>query len=311
MNSPSTLLLNNHIYSIKDKQLRENYDIQMKKLEGQVSDGREINNTVTDGKRVVAEAITTKNVITEPDATFETMANNVLAIQSQLGYTPPANSATGTKPYKNFICEYPYRSYLAPRDAGFFMSPIVMKVGYKIPEGVNLKLSIISRVLRINENWNGVPVIACGGEHAEDFVIQFVSNTQIAYHTNRSTDPPYYTSDTRLINIQDIGSWHELVLEFKYTRDVNNIISTSINIANVVDDKIGEFIQIQSDSNLQGFLWAFEYTGNSLLYLSSQYTEYGVEPSMVNCNDMAFVVNDKIHTGNTSLYEFPDDFVIA
>lgn len=313
MNSPSTLLINNHIYEIADKQLREEYDAKRKKFDGQVSEGREINDTVTEGKRVVAEAITSKNVITEPDATFETMANNVLAIQSQLGYTPPANALTSTKPYKNFICEYPYRSYLVAREANFYMNLIAMPVNYVIPSNIEVSVSIISRVKRLNTSWDGVYIVGSyAGNHDERFVMQLVSNTQLAYHSTRKpVGESYYDEDTRLVSFPSIETWNELVMEFKYHKDINGIINTSINIANVVDDNIQEFIKILSDNNLADLLWAFSESGNRLLFLSSQYTEYEVAPSAVNCNDMAFVVNGKIYAGNTSLYEFPDDFNIG
>lgn len=309
----STLLINNHIYSVKDKKLTDDYNVQRNKFDAQVAESRAINSEVTEGKRLIADSITSKNVITAPDATFETMANNVLAIKSQLGYTPPASSYTNTKPYKNFICEYPYRRYTAVREAGFIMNLIQMPVNYQIPSNIASKVSVISRVKRLNENWSGVYIVGASSDnHSSKFVIQLVSDTQIAYHSMRlPSGTQYYSQDTRLITIPSISSWGELVLEFKFNRDINGVINTSINIAQVVNDKIQEFIEVQSDSNLSDFLWAFSDDRNSLLYLSSQYTEYEVAPSAVNCNDMAFVVNDKVYSGNTSLYEFPEDFTIS
>lgn len=308
----STYLINNHIYSVKDKKLTEDYNAKKQHFDSQVAEARIINQKVTEGKRQIAEAITSKNVITAPDATFETMANNVLAIKSQLGYTPPALSGTNNKPYKNFICEYPYRKYTAVRAKGYYMNLINMPVNYQVPSNISSSLSIISRVKRLNENWNGVYVVGTKSDnYSENFVIQFVSNTQLSYNSSRKPQgSSSYTTDKRLITIQDISSWEELVLEFKYSIDVNGIINTSINIAKVVDDKIQEFIEVQSDSNLTGFLWVFSESRNSLLFLSSEYTKYEVAPSAVNCKDMAFVVNNKIYAGNTSLYEFPDDFTI-
>lgn len=308
----STYLINNHIYSIKDKKLTEDYNSDKQHFDNQVAEARDINQTVTEGKRLVAEAITSKNVITEPDATFEIMANNVLAIKSQLGYTTPANSATDTKPYKNFICEYPYRTYKAVREAGSYNNIINMQVNYQIPSNISSTLSIISRVKRLNANWNGVYIVGTkSGNYSSKFVIQLVSDTQLAYHSaRRPQNEQYYDEDTRLITIPSISSWEELVLEFKYNKDINGVINTSINIAQVVDDKIQSFIEIQSDNNLTDFLWSFSESSNILLFLSSQYTEYEVAPSAVNCKDMAFVVNNKIYAGNTSLYEFPVDFTI-
>lgn len=310
----STLLMNNHIYAVKDAKLTDDYNVQKRKFDAQVAEARGINSEVTEGKRLVAEAITSKNVITEPDDTFETMANNVLAIKSQLGYTPPAQAGTGTKPYTNFICEYPYRKYIAVREAGSYHNMINMPVNYQIPANIASTLSVISRVKRLNDNWTGVYIVGTKADsNSEDFVIQLISDTQLAYHSNRKVSgSSYYTDDTRLITIPSIASWEELVLEFKYSKDVNGVINTSINIAQVVDDKIQEFIEVQSDSNLIAFLWVFSSKEtNNLLYLSSEYTEYEVAPSAVNCKDMAFVVNDKIYAGNTSLYEFPEDFTIA
>lgn len=310
----STLLMNNHIYAVKDAKLTDDYNVQRRKFDAQVDEARGINSEVTEGKRLVAEAITSKNVITEPDDTFETMANNVLAIKSQLGYTPPAQAGTGTKPYTNFICEYPYRKYTAVREAGSYHNMINMPVNYKIPPNIALKLSIISRVKRLNDNWSGVYIVGNkADDNSENFVIQLVSDTQLAYHSCRKVSgSAYYDTDTRTITIPNISSWEELVLEFKYNRDINGVINTSINIAQVLDDKIQEFIEVQSDSNLTDILWAFSSEDtNSLMYLSSEYTEYEVAPSAVNCKDMAFVVNDKIYSGNTSLYEFPEDFTIA
>lgn len=310
----STLLMNNHIYAVKDAKLTDDYNVQRRKFDAQVAEARGINSEVTEGKRLVAEAITSKNVITEPDDTFETMANNVLAIKSQLGYTPPAQAGTGTKPYTNFICEYPYRKYTAVREAGSYHNMINMPVNYQIPSNIPSTLSIISRVKRLNDNWSGVYIVGTkANSNSEDFVIQLISDTQLAYHSNRKVSgSSYYTEDTRTITIPSIANWEELVLEFKYSKDVNGVINTSINIAQVVDDKIQEFVEVQSDSNLIDLLWVFssEET-NNLLYLSSEYTEYEVAPSAVNCKDMAFVVNNKIYSGNTSLYEFPEDFTIA
>lgn len=310
----STYLINNHVYSIKDKKLTEDYNTEKQHFDNQVAEARGINDTVTEGKRLVAEAITSKNVITASDATFETMANNVLAIKSQLGYTPPAQAGTSDKPYKNFICEYPYRKYTAVRQAGYYMNLINMPVNYKIPSNIASSLSVISRVKRLNDNWNGVYVVGTkASNNSENFVIQFVSDTQLAYHSVRKpSGSSSYITDTRLITIPSIASWTELVLEFKYNIDVNGVINTSINIAQVINDKIQGFIEIQSDSNLAHLLWVFgESSTNSLLYLSSEYTEYEVAPSAVNCKDMAFVVNNKIYAGNTSLYEYPEDFTIG
>lgn len=310
----STLLMNNHIYAVKDAKLTDDYNVQRRKFDAQVDEARGINSEVTEGKRLIAETITSKNVITEPDDTFETMADNVLAIKSQLGYTPPAQAGTGTKPYTNFICEYPYRKYIAVREAGSYNNMINMPVNYQIPANIALKLSIISRVKRLNDNWSGVYIVGNkASNHSEDFVIQLISDTQLAYHSNRKVSgSSYYDTDTRVITIPSIASWEELVLEFKYSKDINGVINTSINIAQVLDDKIQEFIEVQSDSNLTDILWAFSSDStNSLMYLSSEYTEYEVAPSAVNCKDMAFVVNDKIYSGNTSLYEFPEDFTIA
>lgn len=309
----STLLINNHIYSVKDKKLTDDYNVQRNKFDAQVAESRAINSEVTEGKRLIAESITAKNVITAPDATFETMANNVLAIKSQLGYTPPASSDTNTKPYKNFICEYPYRRYTAVREAGFKMNLIQMPVNYQIPSNIASKVSVISRVKRLNANWSGVYIVgASSSNYSSNFVIQLVSDTQIAYHSRRKpSNDMYYAEDTRIITIPSISSWEELILEFKFNKDVNGVINTSINIAQVVNDKIQEFIEVQSDSNLSDILWAFSNGENSLLYLSSQYTEYEVAPSEVNCNDMAFVVNDKVYSGNTSLYAFPEDFTVS
>lgn len=307
----STYLINNHIYSIKDKKLTEDYNDEKQHFDNQVTEARVINQTVTEGKRLIAEAITSKNVITEPDATFETMANNVLAIKSQLGYTTPAQAATDNKPYKNFICEYPYRKYTAVREAGSYNNMINMPVNYQIPSNIASTLSIISRVKRLNNNWNGVYVVGTKSDnYSSNFVIQFVSDTQLAYHSMRQPKDSGFITDTRLVTIPSISNWEELVLEFKYNKDINGIINTSINIAQVVDDKIQGFIEIQSDNNLTDFLWSFSDRSNRLLFLSSQYTEYEVAPSAVNCKDMAFVVNNKIYAGNTSLYEFPEDFTI-
>lgn len=310
----STLLINNHIYAVKDAKLTDDYNVQRRKFDAQVTEASGINSEVTEGKRLIAEAITSKNVITEPDDTFETMANNVLDIKSHLGYTPPAQAGTDTKPYKNFICEYPYRKYTAVREAGFYMNLINMPVNYKIPPNIALKLSIISRVKRLNDNWSGVYIVGNkSSNYSGNFVIQLISDTQLAYHSMRRLQgsPSYdYNTDTRVITIPSISSWEELVLEFKYNKDVNGVINTSINIAQVIDDKIQEFIEVQSDSNLTDILWSFSEETNNLLFLSSEYTEYEVAPSAVNCKDMAFVVNDKIYSGNTSLYEFPEDFTI-
>lgn len=309
----STLLINNHIYAVKDAKLTDDYNLQKNKFDAQVAEARGISSEVTEGKRLVAEAITSRNVITEPDDTFETMANNVLAIKSQLGYTPPAQAGTDTKPYKNFICEYPYRKYTEVREAGSYHNMINMPVNYTIPSNIASNLSIISRVKRLNDNWNGVYIVGTKStNYSENFVIQLISDTQIAYHSCRQLQgSDNYDTDTRVIKIPNISSWEELVLEFKYNIDVNGIINTSINIAQVLDDKIQEFIEVQSDSNLIGFLWVFSKSRNALLYLSSEYTEYEVAPSAVNCKDMAFVVNGKIYSGNTNLYEFPEDFTIA
>lgn len=322
----STLLINNHIYEVKDTKLREDYPGVKDKFDDKVEEAREINDTVTKGKKLIAETISNKNVITEPEDTFETMADNISKIKSNVGFTPPANQYIVNKTEKvlsKFICEYPYRYYTAIREASpsdLSDDMVLMPVNYVMPNNIPTKISAISRVKRLEKNWNGVYIVGTfmrgsfvynTTRPSDLFIIQLVSNTELEYTSYRryetnSTD----IFDDRKIEIPNIAKWEELVLEFKYEIDANNVINTSINIAQVEDDSIKEFIVVHSE-RLKLLDWPFSAssaTRNGLTYLGSSFTNNDVAPSAVNMNDCAFVVNGKIYAGNTSLYPFPNDF---
>lgn len=315
----SKLVISDNTYVVKDTKLRDDYNTQKKKFDDIAEEARDIGVTVTKGKEAVADAITTKGVPTEPDAKFDTMANNVLAISSSsptptpgtsgFEYTPPSNAYTATAPGEDFICDFPYRKYTKTREAGTDMQLVVMPVNYRIVFKDTVSLSIVSRVKRLTDSWSGVYVVGNKGLYNENaFLIQFLSNTELAYkHGNTATS-------WREITIPDVSSWEEMIVEFKfnqYVEDDYNTMDTSIHLAKVENNKIQEFTEVHSERVLNYLYWVFNTNAeNSLVYLGSKYTQQEVTPSACNMFDCAFVVNGEIWAGNTSLYPFPEDFTI-
>lgn len=315
----STLVINDNTYSVKDAKLQNDCAAQKIKFDKQVGEARDLNVEVTEGKEAVATAITSRDVATAPDATFKTMADNVLAIESSGstgspgGYTPPTYSFTknNARPGNKFIYAYPYRYFTEPRAVNSdYNELMIMDVGYTVKD-VDLDVSVVARVKRLNDDWAGVPVYTAGGNH----YLQFISNTQLAYRNRRSFDRTGNEKTvTDIVTIPDVGSYEELVVEFKYNQDLasgNNSRNASINIAPVVNDEIGTFTEVNSQIDMRGYVWAFTHTMSNpraLSFLGTKHYETEIAPSAVNCKDLAFIVDGRIWVGNTSLYPFPEGF---
>ena len=319
----SKVVANNNTYVVKDTKVRSDYNVKRTKFDTISDETRNIGNTVRGGKQAVADAITSKNVPTNPDDTFKTMADNVLAIESSgssvaIGYTPPTVAYTKNLaiPGNKFIYAYPYRYFTEARQLDSDYNELMtMTVDYVVQDA-DVNVSVVARVKRLNDDWTGVPVYSAGSHH----YLQFISNTQLAYKNRRSfTITGREETVTDIITIPDIGSYEELVVELKYNQDLasgNNSRNASINIAPVVNDEIGTFTEVNSQIDMRGYVWCFTHTmqgfePNALSFLGTKWYEREIAPSAVNCKDLAFIVEGKIWVGNTSLYPFPEDFTIA
>lgn len=315
----STFFIDDTIYEVKDANLRTDYKEQKNKFDEQVSDARFINDVVTEGKKQIAEAITSKNVITEPNDTFETMAAKVDKINYDVGYTTPSRSYVypKTKYLKKFILEYPYRYFMDWRPSWISGNDrvnadlIYMECNYEIIKNIPSNVSVISRVKRLENDWTGVNIFSTFDKsYGYKSALQLVSNALLALCTGEDAKV-----NKILIQIPDISAWEELVVEFKHIQYLDNTIDISISIAQVIDDEIQDFVEIYF-SHVDSFKWGFaesnygDYT-SALCYLGTQATLYDVAPSAVNMRDCAFVVNGFIHTGSTSLYPFPKDFTTS
>lgn len=301
----SKIVINEDTYEVKDYKLRSDSTTKKNKLESQVAEAEGIRTEVEGGKKAIADAITSKGVVTEPDAAFQEMADNVLDIEVELGYTPPAAAyiLDLAIPDYRYICEYPYRKYTVARETN---SNYTTMISVEMPTKNDYSVAtVISRVKRLNEDWTGVPVFECRA------ALQFKSNTELYYQCDRRMEgeSPVYTTVVYTITIPDMGNYDEVVINFTEHRATVDI---TISIAPVVDGRIQEFTEVLSH-HYKTFYWNMvnnAVNDKATNWLTVRGSQIEVAPSAVNCKDMAVIKDGEILVGNTSLYPFPEGFTI-